>query len=174
MTKTVRKDRFYAHPREAVWAALTDPRALAEWLMPNTFRPEVGAHFQFGTDPAPMCGDGRTDCRVEVLDPPSRMVWSWACHARGGRVLTPMTVEWTLADEPGGTRLTLTHSGLEHIPVLWRFMMNAGWGMMMKRLIPKVLARTERGHHGWVFRPGAIPLGKRCYKTRSLPEEFVR
>ena len=29
---TIRKERFYPHPPEVVWVALTDARALAEWL----------------------------------------------------------------------------------------------------------------------------------------------
>ncbi len=32
----------YAHPIGKVWAALTDPAALAEWLMVNDFEPQVG------------------------------------------------------------------------------------------------------------------------------------
>lgn len=31
--------REVAFPREMVWAALTDSRQLAAWLMPNDFRP---------------------------------------------------------------------------------------------------------------------------------------
>ena len=34
-TITIRKERFYPHPPESVWVALTDPRALAEWFEPN-------------------------------------------------------------------------------------------------------------------------------------------
>ncbi len=40
--KTLRKEVFYPHPRDKVWAALTTPEALAEWLMPNDFEPVVG------------------------------------------------------------------------------------------------------------------------------------
>ena len=54
---TIRKERFYPHPPEDVWAAVTDPHALAEWLEPNNHQPIVGHKFQFRCDPG-MCGSG--------------------------------------------------------------------------------------------------------------------
>jgi uncharacterized protein YndB with AHSA1/START domain len=41
-----------AEPPEKVWRALTTPAVLAEWLMPNEIRPEVGARFSLRTAPA--------------------------------------------------------------------------------------------------------------------------
>ena len=35
--RVIRKEIFLPHPPEDVWLALTDPQALAEWLMPNNF-----------------------------------------------------------------------------------------------------------------------------------------
>jgi uncharacterized protein YndB with AHSA1/START domain len=43
----------YPHPIDQVWAALTSSAALAAWLMPNDFQPEVGHTFTFTTKPAP-------------------------------------------------------------------------------------------------------------------------
>jgi uncharacterized protein YndB with AHSA1/START domain len=43
----------YPHPIDQVWAALTSSAALAAWLMPNDFQPEVGRTFTFTTKPAP-------------------------------------------------------------------------------------------------------------------------
>ena len=89
----------YRHPRERVWTALTSSAALAEWFMPNDFEPEVGRGFTFRTEPAPGF-DGVVHCRVLELDPPARMVWSWA----GGPIET--TVTFTLEElRDGGTRL---------------------------------------------------------------------
>ena len=42
----------YRHPIERVWAALTSSEALAAWLMPNDFVPEVGHRFTLRTRPA--------------------------------------------------------------------------------------------------------------------------
>ena len=170
-TITIRKVRFYPHAPEDVWAAITDAHALAEWLEPNNHRPIVGHKFQFRCDPG-LCGSGVTECEVLEADPPRRLVWSWVgvpSKPNGPRP-APMRITWTLEPESGGTRLTLEHSGAENIGWLQRGMMRVGWGFMMRKLIPRILARVEGGR----FTPGAIPLGKRFYKCKTVPEEYVR
>jgi uncharacterized protein YndB with AHSA1/START domain len=152
--------------------ALTDPRALAEWLMPNDFSPVVGHKFRFQVDPMPGCGHGLTECEVLEVDPPRRLVYSWSGHFKKGRPQLGRTiVTWTLTPEGEGTRLVLVQSGLENIPFIPRQMMRFGWGTMVKRFIPKVLARVSTDG---VFSPGAFPLEKRCYKCRTIPEHLVR
>ena len=81
-----------------------------------------------------------------------------------------MTITWTLTPQDGGTLLVLEQSGAENIGWLTRNMMRIGWGVMMKRLIPKVLARVSNG----TFTPGAIPLNKRYYTCKTVPEIYVR
>lgn len=46
----LRFERRLGHPPEAVWAALTDPERLAEWLGRATLRPERGGSFQLRWD----------------------------------------------------------------------------------------------------------------------------
>ena len=46
-TITIRRERFYPHPPEHVWVALTDPHALAEWFEPNDHQPVAGHKFSF-------------------------------------------------------------------------------------------------------------------------------
>jgi uncharacterized protein YndB with AHSA1/START domain len=65
------REVFYPHPREQVWSALTDPKALGLWLMPNDFEPRVGHEFTFRTEPGPGW-DGVVHCRVLEVDPPVR------------------------------------------------------------------------------------------------------
>jgi uncharacterized protein YndB with AHSA1/START domain len=60
---TIRKERFYPHSPEDVWAAITDAHALAEWLEPNDHQPIVGHKFQLRCDPG-ICGSGETHCEV--------------------------------------------------------------------------------------------------------------
>lgn len=167
--KSFTKSVFYPHPPERVWVALTDPRALAEWLMPNNFKPQLGP-FRFQTDPHPGCGNGITDCEVVEFDPPRRMVWLWTSMSMKGRPLGPMRIEWELSPEPGGTRLTLRQSGLEALPWYMRPMMTFGWGTMLKRWIPKVLSNVDSSG---AFTPGAIPLAKRCYKVNTVGGDIV-
>lgn len=169
---------FYPHPPEAVWAALTDPAALAEWLMPNDFRPVVGHRFRFACDPCPGPIGNVTQCEVLALDPPRRMLWSWHMSTKAGlRPAQPLLIEWTLTEHEGGTRLTLRQSAYDGPrPWMVRFMMTIGWGLMLKRLVPKVLERVRGGAGGVRFEPGAIPREKRGYRVTPgrTPEDVMR
>ena len=168
-TITIRKERFYPHPPEAVWAAITDPHALAEWLEPNNHKPVVGHKFEFSCDQG-ACGAGSTECEVLEADAPRKLVWKWVHVGKGGKKADPMTITWTLIPKDQGTLLILEHSGAENISWLTRNMMRVGWGFMMKKLIPKILQRVESGK----FTPGAIPLNKRYYTCKTVPEKYVR
>ncbi len=150
--------------------ALTDPRALAEWLMPNNFEPVLGREFEFQTDPYFVC-TGRTLCRVTELDPPRRMAWTWKIVTKDGkRDIPEMLITWTLSEHEGGTRLVLEHHGLDQAPWWVKMSMGMGWGTMISRWVPKVIANIKGG----AFTPGAIPLEKRCYKVRTISPEMVR
>jgi uncharacterized protein YndB with AHSA1/START domain len=129
----------YAHPREHVWAALTSSEALAAWLMPNDFAPMVGREFTFRTRPAPGF-DGIVRCQVTELDPPARMVWSWA----GGKIDT--TVTFTLeAISPGRTRLRMHQVGFHGLAGhLTRRILGSGWPGLLRRRLPTELDSIPR------------------------------
>jgi uncharacterized protein YndB with AHSA1/START domain len=168
--KALRKERYYAAKPEVLWEALTNPAALAEWLMPNNFRAELGATFEFLTDPTPICGSGVTKCEVTELDPNRRMSWSWLRDAGpNGKGHPPMNVTWTLIPEGDGTRLVLEQTGLEGQGWLVRFLMSVGWSMMLKRSLALAIAHvTPEG-----FKPGAIPLAKRYYRCKTVPKSHL-
>lgn len=170
-TITIRKERYYAHPPEDVWAAISDPHALAEWLEPNNHQPVVGHKFQFVCDPG-ICGASHKECEVLEADPPRRLVWSWVDVPKDPNAPrpAPMKIAWTLVPQGEGTLLILEHSGAENISWLIRNMMRVGWGVMMKRLIPRILEQVRAGQ----FTPGAIPLNKRYYSCKTVPEKYVR
>jgi uncharacterized protein YndB with AHSA1/START domain len=172
MSKVIRKQAFYPHAPEKVWVALTDRRALAEWLMPNDFEPVVGRKFRFQVDPMAGC-DSIVLCEVLEVDRPRKLVWSWMPDKPQLRAMNarPTTVTWTLEPDGAGTRLSLVHEGLEVYPWWQRFMLRFGWGTMVKRWIAKVAANVdERGN----FTPGAFPLEKRCYKCANIPAELTK
>ena len=96
----------YAHPIAKVWAALTDPTALAQWLMLNDFEPRVGQRFMLRGEPTAQWR-GWMECVVLEMEPPRRMVWSW----RRSELDDPTRVEFRLDPIERGTRLTLMHTG---------------------------------------------------------------
>jgi uncharacterized protein YndB with AHSA1/START domain len=172
MSRGIRKEIWYPDAPDTVWVALTDPRAIAEWLMPNTFKPEVGHKFRFETDPMPFC-ENRTECEVIECDPPRRLAYTWLIVWRKNyaKKPEPMVVSWTLTPERGGTRLVFEQTPYVGPRAFFtRFSMNIGWGLMHKRLLRKVLGNVKNG----VFTPGAIPLEKRSYKAKNIPSELVR
>lgn len=169
MTKRLRKEMFYPHDVESVWTALTDPRALAEWLMPNNFEPIVGKVFRFHVDPMPGFS-GINECEVKEVVPPRRLVYTWTVLPKKRNAPRPpaMTLAWTLEPAHGGTRLVLEQSGLEALNWWWRFSMTIGWGRMLKTLLPKVLRNVS----GRTFTPGAIT--RRDYKITTVPDGYAK
>ena len=123
----------YPHPVDRVWAALTSSDALAAWLMPNDFKPAVGHRFTFRTSPAPGF-DGIVRCEVLELDPPRRMVWTWA----GGNIDT--TVTFTLEETAAGTRLRMHQVGFHGLGAqLTRRILASGWPGILRKRLPAYL-----------------------------------
>jgi uncharacterized protein YndB with AHSA1/START domain len=59
-----------------VWRALTEPKLLEAWLMPNDIRAEVGHRFNFRAQPVPGW-DGTVYCQVLEVVPEQRLVYAW-------------------------------------------------------------------------------------------------
>jgi uncharacterized protein YndB with AHSA1/START domain len=125
----------YAHPIAKVWAALTDPAALAQWLMVNDFEPRVGKRFTFRGEPSAHWR-GWMDCVVLEMEPPRRMVWSWHSSELGD----PTRVEFRLDPIDGGTRLTLMHTGDTDPGTRGR--LSSGWPVKLSNL-DSLLAKTD-------------------------------
>src|SRR5690242_8420085 len=91
--------------RERVWQAVTDPAQIAQWFAP-------GAEFS-QRDNKIVVRMGGQDIEVAVIekvDPPHQLV------TRGLPEMTISTT-YTLEEENGGTRFTVTEAGLESVPV---------------------------------------------------------
>jgi uncharacterized protein YndB with AHSA1/START domain len=141
----------YPHPPERVWHALTDPAAVAQWLMPNNFEPKLGHKFQFRTKPRPGF-DGVVQCEVTQLDPPRRLAYSWA----GGGLGTSVT--FALERVPEGTRLIFDHIGFKGVKgMMISRMLGRGWkSRILSKNLPAVLAYVnDQGYHAPL--EGAIP-----------------
>jgi uncharacterized protein YndB with AHSA1/START domain len=133
----IRVDQYLAHPPAKVWRALTDADLLAQWLMPNDFKPVVGHRFTFRTQPQPAQRfDGIVHCEVLELEPERRLRLAW----RGAQIDT--TVTWTLAAEGRGTRLLLEHAGFDpDDPIQQRTytILDGGWRSHVMRALENLL-----------------------------------
>lgn len=128
MPKDIRVEVELPHRRADVWLALTEPAALAEWLMPVAgFAPVVGTEFTVRAKPVPGW-DGVVHCAVTAVDEPSHLAYTW----RGSRMRDTTTVSWRLSDlDGGGTRLVLEHNGFTGLGgAVLRVMHRGGWRKM--------------------------------------------
>jgi uncharacterized protein YndB with AHSA1/START domain len=130
MKREIYIERFYPHPPERVWQALTDPKMLAAWYMPNDFQPVIGHRFTYRTDPAPGF-DGTLHCEVMMVEPPTRLAYSFI----GGWMDRKTLITWTLIAQDGGTLLRLEHTGFTELSdTSIRAILESGWGTFLPRL----------------------------------------
>jgi len=111
MTDAVEKRLELDAPLDRVWSAISDPAQISQWFSDRCdleLRPGGRGHFDWEDH-------GVYTIRVDEVDPPTRLVWSWN-HEPGTEVEdgTFTTVEWMLsAREGGGTILELRETGFE-------------------------------------------------------------
>ncbi|NNE43147.1 MAG: SRPBCC domain-containing protein [Gemmatimonadetes bacterium] len=135
MSRSIRLEKTYPHPPAKVWKAVTSSAALAEWLMENDFRPEVGHEFQFRTEPAPGF-DGIVNCRVLAIEEERRLSFTWV----GGPVDTVVT--WTLEPVAAGTRFVFEQTGFEGFHAGFvSFILESGSRKIYNKMLPDLLAR---------------------------------
>jgi uncharacterized protein YndB with AHSA1/START domain len=135
--------REFRHPREKVWAALTDPAQLDAW---SPFRADRNLA---DTGPATLTMvDGETevpmDATVLRAEPPALLEYTWDKDL----------LRWELAEaETGGTRLTLRHTVVAEA---WIPKVAAGWHLcfdVAEHLLDGDPVPTVRGQaameYGW-------------------------
>ena len=132
MPATIRAEQLLAHPPARVWRALTEPELLSRWLMPTTFRAELGARFTFDTGKW-----GLVEGEVLALEPERLLRISWKNPA------LDTTVTWRLQPEGEGTRLFLEHDGFDLDQPMQRFAfesMGGGWSGPVAARLAEVVA----------------------------------
>jgi len=97
-------EREMPHPAEKIWRALTQGALIEAWLMKNDFQPAVGHRFSFRSTPVPGW-DGIIDSEVLVIEPNSRLSYSW------GTMGTMSVVTWTLTPTKAGTHVRMEQTG---------------------------------------------------------------
>ncbi len=109
-------ERTFDAPVAKVWQALTDVEAMRQWFFElKEFRPEIGFEFGFSVE-----HEGMTYvhlCRVTEAVPLQRLAYTWRYEGHAGDSLVTME----LFAEGKGTRVKLTHTGLETFPKTHQF-----------------------------------------------------
>lgn len=107
-TTTIHKSIFIAAPRETVWDYLTDKDKLGEWFHPASENLVEGRPYALLSD---VTDSSSRMCWGDVLSAtkPSFLSYSFTIKPMGGAMTT---VNWTLEEAAGGTRVTLAHEGI--------------------------------------------------------------
>lgn len=135
-TQAVERSIWIDAPRERVWQAITDPEKIGQWFSPGTQWHSTGLHVggRLSVYNAETDSDMYTQV-IDAVDAPRRL-------ATRTEDEPPHVTIWTLNEEDGGTRLTLTYTGFENEPDDARhnnMEQNAfGFGMMMENLKAQV------------------------------------
>jgi uncharacterized protein YndB with AHSA1/START domain len=142
MADRIEKTIQIAAPADRVWKALTDFREFGEWFQVNLDGPFVVGARSTGRITVPGYEHVRWEADVTAMEPPRRFVFQWRPYAIDPNVdysaEPKTTVEFVLAPEGGGTRLTVTESGFEGVPAHRRdeaFRMNdGGWAAQVENI----------------------------------------
>jgi uncharacterized protein YndB with AHSA1/START domain len=141
-TDRIEKEVLLRAPRSRVWRALTDSKEFGAWFQikfTEPFRPGATVRGQI-TYPGYEHLAG--DFVIEAMEPERLFVYRWhpnAVDMSRDYSDEPMTrVEFRLEDAEGGTRLRLTESGFDAIPIARRAEAlksnDGGWTEQMKAI----------------------------------------
>jgi len=126
-------------PIQKVWNAIATSEGLAAWLMPNNFQPILGHEFTLQSQPRknPVTGemwDGISQCRVEELNPPFRVGFSWI--GNGANFYLTLSLK-ELPDDK--TEFTLIHSGWTEAHAMEHGFMTHGWVAVVEEMLRKLV-----------------------------------
>jgi len=120
--RTLVVEREFAHPPDRIWRALTQSDLLAEWIMPNDFRAEVGERFEMAAE------WGKVEGEVLAIDPQRSLSYRW-----NGPGLESV-VNWTLDETPAGTRLRMEQTGFRPDQKMAYHGARTGWPRFLNAL----------------------------------------
>src|SRR5687768_595296 len=105
-------EKLLQAPVEKVWQAITGRDQMKEWYFDlSEFRPEKGFEFRFTGQGSK--GEQYTHlCRITEVVLYKKLQYSWEYIGYEGSSL----VTFELFEEKDGTRIRLTHTGLESFP----------------------------------------------------------
>lgn len=128
-------------PVSKVWKAITDKNDMKQWYFDLVeFKPEVGFEFEF------YAGDEKKKwphlCKITEVVIGKKLTYSWRYDGYAGISY----VIFELFKEGKGTRLKLTHNGLEsfpsdEVPEFRRENFEAGWTSLIGTSIKEFVER---------------------------------
>jgi uncharacterized protein YndB with AHSA1/START domain len=139
-TDQIQKSIILRAPRSRVWKALTDPAQFGEWFGARLTGRFAPGQTTRGPITIPKYEHLAFEVIVEQMEPERLFSWRWQ---PGGDPdvdpAEPMTlVVFQLEEVPEGTRLTVTESGFDQIPVARRAKAyrenDAGWTGQLKNI----------------------------------------
>lgn len=160
-TDRIVKQILLQAPRERVWRAISDSKRFGAWFgmaFDGPFAPgarvtgkivPTQADAEVAKSQAPYAGTP-VEFTIDRIEPMDLFSFRWHPYAIDkdkDYSQEPTTlIVFELADEAGGTRLTITESGFDKIPLARRaeaFAANEGGWEAQTMLIQKYLARNE-------------------------------
>jgi uncharacterized protein YndB with AHSA1/START domain len=122
-------------PRVQAWRAVTEAEQLGRWYAPS-FQWEIPALEVGGRVKFYNAADDILNATIEVVDPPSLFRLRWDAYE--GYANVSLVTSFTLAEDNGGTRVTILESGYEAVPEeerqQWLDSTGHGYGMSMENL----------------------------------------
>jgi uncharacterized protein YndB with AHSA1/START domain len=136
----IQKTILLQAPRSRVWQALTNFRQFGQWFRVDLAGPFVPGQHTEGTVTYPGYEHLRFEVVTERMEPERLFSWRWEPggdpDSDPAEAMTLVTFE--LEEVPEGTRLTVTESGFDQLPVAQRskaFRENTeGWSGQLENL----------------------------------------
>jgi uncharacterized protein YndB with AHSA1/START domain len=147
-TDRIQKTMILRAPRSKVWRALTDSAQFGEWFQARLESPFTPGRKVRGPMTYPGYEHLTFEVTVEQVEPERLFSWRWQPGGDPDKdPAEPTTlVVFELEEVPEGTRLTVTESGFDRIPLARRAKAyrenDQGWTGQMEN-IRKYLARTK-------------------------------
>jgi uncharacterized protein YndB with AHSA1/START domain len=136
-------ERVFDAPISKVWKAITNKDEMKLWYFDLAeFKAEVGFKFQF------LGGDTNGKqylhlCEITEMIPEKKLTYSWKYDGYDGISF----VSFELAKHENGTKLKLTHTGLETFPHenpdFAKGNFEAGWNYIVNTGLKDYLAKTN-------------------------------
>ncbi len=141
-TDVIEKEIVVHAPRAKVWRAITDFREFGKWFRAEMKDPFVPGASALGKITHPGYEHLTLEVHVERMEPESLFSWRWHPYAvdpQQDYSTEPTTlVVFELEEIPQGTRIKVTESGFDAIPLARRaeaFRMNSnGWEGQLKNV----------------------------------------